>query len=382
MKIGVVTFFDNGNYGSELQAIATKEFCANRGHDVTFLRIQSNNKVVRFIKRMRSRILVWYNCKTDKVYSKYYNDRRKNAIVQPIISFELKSHIHGSVAQFIKSQSISPWKMRHNSPFDCYICGSDQIWSALRIPVWVENFLEGVSPMRKIAYAPSLGVNDVPEYYIRSIAPLVRDFKFLSVREDMAANILEKRIGVKPHVVVDPTILVGRKTWDKLLEKEKLPRLSNSYIFCYFLGEINNNLINFLNNFAKGREIIILPYEHHAENLINGKYVLANQFEFLNYIRYADYVFTDSFHGTVFSLLYNREFAVFQRSHVGVAKQSTRVESLLSTYGLMNRLVNFPEDVNLLPKIDYDQINVKLQSEREKSINFLDGALNEIVKYI
>lgn len=378
MKIGVITFFDNGNYGSELQSIALNKFCSSRGHDVTFLRIYSSCRLLRLINRSRDRISIWYNCKTDSEYRKFYLDRQKNSKSQPVISTQLAKCIHESVSKVIKSGNISSLHTRFLSPYDCYICGSDQVWSALRLPVWKSNFLPGVSPMRKIAYAPSIGINNVPRHYIRAVAPLVRDFKFLSVREESAAKIFEECIGISPTIVVDPTILIGREAWERMLLKEQLERPKYNYIFCYFLGEIQDEQINFLNIFAGDRSVIILPYEHHSKKLQKGKYLLANQFEFINYIRFADYVFTDSFHGTVFSILFNKEFAVFQRSHVGMTKQTTRIESLLSMVNLQERFVSDVGAISSFRKIDYCSVNEIIMSERNKSIKYLDNALAQV----
>lgn len=378
MRIGVVTFFGNGNYGSELQALAMNGFCTARGHQVTFLRIYSSNRLIRYTKRIWNKVCVWFNCKTDKEYLKVYNDLRSNVNKQADISQELRNHIQAKVNRLIKTGNISSFRMKHHSPFDCYICGSDQVWSALIQPVWTYNFLKGVSSDRKIAYAPSIGVNDVPEYYIRTVAPLVRDFKYLSVREQNVAELFENKIGVKPIVAVDPTILVGKEYWMDMLQKEGLSGAVKPYIFCYFLGELNEDQVGLLNRLAGDREIIILPYEHHANKLKKGKYVLADHLEFVNYIRYADYIFTDSFHATVFSLLFHKEFAVFQRSHVGVTKQTSRIESLLSLVHLENRLIENPNKVDSFSAIDYNQVDTIVEEQRQKSVQFLDKALTQI----
>lgn len=378
MKVGVITFFGNGNYGSELQAIAMQGFCQSRGHEVTFLRIYPGNKYIRFINWVVNKIIVWYKCKTDKEFLIVHEDLRSNVGRQANISPELRNHIQASVTRLIHSGHISAFRMRHLSPYDCYICGSDQVWSALIQPVWTYNFLKGISSDRKIAYAPSVGVNDMPEYYLRTIAPLVKDFKFLSVREQNVADVFEKRFGVKPLVAVDPTVLVGRDYWINLLQKENTKKEEHPYVFCYFLGEICDEQADFLNRFAGDRKIIILPYEKHAERLNNGTFVLANHLEFVNYIRYADYVFTDSFHATVFSLLFHREFAVFQRSHVGVAKQTSRIESLLSLVHLDDRLVNNPNIVEYLGATNYETVDQIIEKERQKSICFLDAALKQV----
>lgn len=378
MRIGVITFFDNGNYGSELQALAMQGFCESRGHEVTFLRIYPGNKYIRFINRVVNKIIVWYKCKTDKEFLKVHEDLRSNVGRQANISPELRNHIQASVTRLIHSGHISAFRMRHFPPYDCYICGSDQVWSALIQPVWTYNFLKGVPADRKIAYAPSVGVNDMPEYYLRTIAPLVKDFKYLSVREHNVADVFEKRFGVKPLVAIDPTILVGRDYWINLLQKENIKKENSPYVFCYFLGEISDEQVVFLNRFADGRKIIILPYEKHAEKLRNGQYVLADHLEFVNYIRYADYVFTDSFHATVFSILFHRDFAVFQRSHVGVTKQTSRIESLLSLVHLEDHLVNNPNTVDTFGVTNYKKVDEIIEEECQKSMEFLDNALTHI----
>lgn len=382
MRIGVITFFGNGNYGSELQALATKGFCESRGHEVTFLRIYSSNRLVRYFKKIINRFSVWYHCKTDKEYQRVYHDLHLNTSSQKGISSDLRNYIQLKVSELIKTDNISIFSMRHGNLYDCFICGSDQVWSALIQPVWTHNFLKGVSPDRKIAYAPSVGVDCVPNYYIKTITPLVKDFKYLSVREQSIAALFQNKIGVTPKVVVDPTILVGKEYWEVLLQKENIIRPKYPYILCYFLGELNDAQAHLINEFAEGRKIITLPYKDSEKILNNSQYVLANHLEFINYIQYADFVFTDSFHGMVFSLMFNKEFAVFNRSHIGITKQTSRIESLLNMVGLSERLVDYPKTIDSFSSIDYKIVNTIIEHKRQDSICFLDSALKEVAKHI
>lgn len=383
MNVAIVTLFDNGNYGSELQSFALSQYITTKGHDVTLCHVKAENKYVRLLELVVDNISIKLSTSLDMEKRIYFSDRSYNASKQRSISSELKSYVHQFVVRHIKSKRVSRWHFP-NKHFDAYICGSDQIWSALRLPICPQSFLYGISPKRKIAYAPSLGLDEVPEYYIRQTKKYISDFKYLSVREDAAQLTLKSCMGIDALQVLDPTMLVGVDFWNNMLDKENKSTPNNEYVFCYYLGELSKEAIACINQIAGGRDVIILPYEEDCKKVLNGKYQLADPLDFVNLIKNAKYVLTDSFHGSVFSVLYEKQFVVTKRSHVGRVAQASRIMSLISKFGLENQYCqNTQEMLNALKTpIDYSKKSEVYQRELNISREFIDNALLEITNEI
>lgn len=379
MRVAVITFFDNGNYGSELQSFALNYYLREKGHSVTFCQTKAPTKWVRVLELLSDKIRLSIAELSSREIRSYLKDRKANMDSQRCVSLELRQCIHSFVASHIVSKRISRWSIP-NKNFDAYICGSDQIWSALKLPINRQLFLSSISAARKIAYAPSIGLDKLPEYYIRQTRTYISDFKYLSVREDAAKKIIKERMGLEAIQALDPTMLVGIEMWDNLLLKEGKQKPDCEYVFCYFLGNISDEVTRCINEIASGRKVIILPYEEDTRKIINGEYILADPLDFVNLIKHAKYVLTDSYHGSVFSVLYEKQFVVTKRSHIGRVSQTSRITSLLSKFGLEKQYCQQTDEMlnALKTTIDYAFKSQSLGEEQQRSRGFLDKALVEI----
>lgn len=219
MRISVVTLFDNGNYGSELQSIAMTLYLKNKDHEPVLCHIKAPNKALRLLEVLVDAVILKTNTFFNAEMKKYLSDCTINAEKQRSISSELREYVHSFVSRHIVSERVSRWNVP-NGKFDAYICGSDQIWSALKLPICSKLFLNGVSPNRKIAYAPSMGLDTLPTYYIKKVRKYISDFKYLSVREKAAKHAIIENFGIDARQVLDPTMLVGRDVWDSMLAFE------------------------------------------------------------------------------------------------------------------------------------------------------------------
>lgn len=379
MKVSIVTLFDNGNYGSELQSLALFRYISDKGNDVTLCHVKAQSKLIRALEVLWDRAFLTLKTAFSKEMKQYLIDRTINLSKQRSISPELKQYIHLFVSKHIVSERISRWNLP-NKRYEIYVCGSDQIWSALKLPISPELFLHKVSPQRKIAYAPSIGLDRLPLYYIKQVKKYISDFKYLSVREKTAKQSLKEHMELDAIQVLDPTMLVGIDMWDGFLIDEGKKAPTQEYVFCYFLGELSDDTIRCINEIADGCEIVILPHEEDSKKVFNGNYLLADPLDFVNLIKNAKYVLTDSFHGSVFSILYNKQFIVTKRSHVGRVAQTSRITSLLSMFGLENQYCEYTNDMlnALRTPIDYISKKEILHEEQIKSRSFLDNALNEV----
>lgn len=384
MKIGIVTLFDNGNYGSELQSLAMNDYLESKGHNVVFIKVKAKNKFLRALELLVDRIRKTYILRKDSELFLYHKDRESNQAKQRNISPELRRRIHNFMISRIAMECMSRWAFPPKRRIDAFICGSDQVWSALRIPLAPEFFLPSVSASRKIAYAPSIGIDNIPKYYQNKAGKYIKDFKFLSVREDAAKEALKEKFGQNAVQVLDPTMLVGKEFWDSLLEKEGKKKPSFDYIFCYFLGEVPDVVLSVINQVSTGKKVIMLPYEEDSKRVSNGQYKEADPLEFVNLIKYADCVLTDSFHGSVFSVLYGKRFVVTKRTHVGRVSQTSRIKSLLRMVHQEERYCSEKEDIERLLTQDIDSQTVENEICKMQTVSreFLDNALIEVASSI
>ena len=384
MNIGIITLFDNGNYGSELQSLAMNDYLASKGHNAVFIKVKAKNKFLRALELLVDRIRKMYVLSKDAELSLYSKDRQANQMKQRNISPELRRKIHDFMISRITMERVSRCAFPPQRRINAFICGSDQVWSALRIPLAPEFFLPSVPKSRKIAYAPSIGIDNIPTYYQNKAGKYIKDFKHLSVREDAAKDTLKKKFGIDAVQVLDPTMLVGKEYWDEQLEKAQIQKPSFDYIFCYFLGEVPDAVLSVINQVSTGKKVIILPYEEDSKLVVNGLYQEDGPLDFVNLIKYADCVLTDSFHGSVFSVLYGKRFVVTKRTHVGRVSQTSRIKSLLRMVHQEERYCSEKEDIERLLTQDIDSQTVENEICKMQTVSreFLDNALIEVASSI
>lgn len=372
MKIAVITFCNNGNYGSELQATAMNQLCNSFGHKAEFCTIKSPKKKERVFEVILSRLKNAICCITNKEYRSFYKNLKLNIKRQQVIDIEQRKRIKDYVNNEFVTRRISKKDFRKDL-YDFYICGSDQIWSPVIMPFKKEYYCDFVSPNKKLAYAPSMGINNIPKFYLKKAVPYIADFKYLSVREQCTKELIEENTGNVAKLVLDPTLTVGKEFWEEKIGQYSKIDMEEPYVLCYFLGDISIEKINVINNYANGRKIILLPYKGMAEHFINSQYVSANPIDFVNLIKNSDFVFTDSFHGCCFSIIFEKQFFVFERDHKKEIVQTSRISSLLDLFGLSDRIFNrafFYEN-----EIDYNSVNNILKIKKEESLEFLAAAL-------
>ena len=252
--------------------------------------------------------------------------------------------------------------------FDYFIVGSDQVWNPYYDFVAGEcDFLVFAKDRQKISYAASFGIDEIPkeveDYYRRNL----KAFREISVREKQGAVIVKKLIQRDVKVVLDPTFLLNGNEWKKV---EKRPQCcpKNKYVFIYNLGEKNDR-------FKRKIELLKEKYEIFDVRLIqkNGRELPIGPSEFLFLLRNAELVLTDSFHATVFSIIFHKKFITFNR--IGL-NMNSRIESLAELFEQGQHLNKFG-DFDFEKEANYSKIDVILDEERKKSIDFLKKAIEQ-----
>lgn len=256
--------------------------------------------------------------------------------------------------------------------FDAIIVGSDQVWRPDYVDEIQDYFLEFAIDfdVKRIAYAASFGTteNKFSDAQLVRCGNLLSMFDAISVRETSGIDLIHKNVwNVKPVTcVLDPTMLLPADIYENIIKDLKK---SDGGLFCYVLDTNDNNL-SAIYNLSRKLKLRI----NQISDIQKGRAVLPSVEEWISNIYNADFVITDSFHGMIFSIIFNKEFAVFVNQDRG----SDRFYSILSKLGIEDRIFNSADCISCLAsnKIDWKMVNYKIKILRDKSIVFLTNALN------
>ena len=370
--VGLVTPYRIDNYGTKLQAYAMQKLIEIIGFDSEIV-----DYYPKYDKRphiLIRKIVRKFRRKTGKVFVNE-NTKRRHEALEKFDEIYKKS---GVIKGYGNLRSCS-------KNYCCFVCGSDQIWESGNMITDYYN-LNFVDNKPRISYAASFGAEKIAERYISEYRKFLSRMDSISVREKSGLDIVRKITGKDAVQVLDPTVAVGVQVWNELCGENDFMHKGERYIFCYFLGD-NESHREMAEKLSKKTELMLVSLPHmkkyvEADEKLSGKKLYdVTPKDFLNYIKYAEYVCTDSFHGTVFSILFGREFFVFNRfSNSDANSTNTRIRSLLTVAGLENRLTGSFEDMekNLSSVTDYDKTNKLLNVEIEKSRKFLADALGKL----
>ena len=376
MKIGIVTWFHHKNYGTILQAYALQKFLKSKGYNCVLVNYIPINKQT-FLEKIKSGNLKHrIASKIESCRYKFLEPNIKEMILERNRAFE--NFVTKNIDFTQKSQTSSEL-FRLNETIDCFICGSDQIWNPENFNgVYYLNFVNDKN--KKISYAPSFGVSHIPTSKIEEIRQLVNKFDWLSVREDKGASILKELTQKDIEVVVDPTLLLSKTDWGQVSVN---PNISEDYILCYFLGD-RKEYWKAVENLQKMTtyKVIIIPARFNAYLKKYEIRTSTSPQEFIGLIKNAKLVLTDSYHGVVFSLKFERDFYVFKRfMDKDKRSQNSRIYNILKMLNLEGRLLidsNVLKDSKGNHSIEnYGEINKVLSRKIDDSTAFLTKSLND-----
>lgn len=247
-----------------------------------------------------------------------------------------------------------------------YICGSDQIWNPTYATTSELAFCS-FAPEKTICLSPSFGVAEIPEYRRAEYSKWLKKIKSLSVREEAGQKIIKELTGRDAEVLLDPTMMVPVETWEDLC-REPEKKMPDHYIVCYFLGRIDKSYNKKIKDFSKQKGLpVVMLFD-----ITTPEYYTYDPAEVLFAIKHADYVLTDSFHGSVFSILFHKEFYVFTRNEGGL-NMNSRIETLLKKFDLKGRI--FDRKEGEVSKRVWNRVENILSVEREKTKNYINQLL-------
>lgn len=355
MKIGIVTLYGFFNHGNRLQNYALQHVLEECGHTVETLAVeQKKNPVKSFIKK--------------------YLERGQNGFVLiPAVerrrekNFKRFSEQNIPVRYMVTADGKFPDTI--GQEYDALVVGSDQVWNP---SFWEDsdtcsdlyNFLLQFACKKKVAYAASFGIEQLPEQWEKRMVPSMREFDAISVRETAGKELL-KQFDIPSEVVLDPTMLVKAEDWRKVESHVVAP--DKNYILLYFLGEQPDHVKTMIQDKAAelGAEIVDLMDEKSTYFYEKGPDT------FLETIDKAEIVFTDSFHASVFSLIFHTSFVVLGRLHNNGTNMNSRIETLLHTVGIKDGISTDHAIVHQ----DFNNTDQLLAAAREKSLELLKSML-------
>lgn len=348
-KIGIVTILDR-NYGNRLQNYALQKAVKQLGYKVVTVDTEKKTKFAFIKNKIKSLLLQMKYNKSQPFW------------VWEVFDFQYIDKVYVSMHDL--SEKLSGLYR--------IIVGSDQVWNPILYyfkPDYV--FLEFAESEQKIAYAASIGITSVPEEWIARFKMGLTDFRAISMREEEGANALKGILKKNIPVVLDPTMLITEKEWSNLSQKSNI-RKKKKYILKYYLGEKSDCVDAAILKYANSNACEIVDLTKELKD-IGPK-------EFLWLIQNCEMMFTDSFHGSVFSILFHKKFWIFERPiQNDTGEMNSRLYTLANHFDIKDRLLKSDytiQQVDFEKEIDYRKIDILLESKRRESFEYLKAVLD------
>lgn len=372
MRVYILSLPLNWNYGGILQQFALQKILKDMGLKVKLLsRRRGRNKLFKALVHMKWRVVIPLLSKI-----KFFRG------INPIFSVENFKRNYLDIA----SESFSERDLKTQvSDADLCIVGSDQVWNPEACPClenYFLNFIERDSGIKKIAYAASFGKDSFdlcPSKFSR-IASLIQGFDAISLREDSGVSILAKTFNMSaPKVLPDPVLLLEPKIYNDIIGNKESKK---NQLFAYILdqSEAKRNCIESVAKTLNLEVVYFLPFRATTQSKKAYSFEKECTVEnFLSGFRDSAFAITDSFHGTLFSLIFNVHFLSFRNEERG----STRFENILNKVQLLDRLISPYDNIELYnDRIHWDEVNRLLKAQRELGKKFIKKQIDGIPRAI
>ena len=362
-KILLVTLEGTINYGNRLQHFALQTVIENLDYEVDSLLVLNAHSLPRST-RVKNRIKLWMN---RFGVNRFNHDLSvsERAIHLGDFNNEYISHVIRMPVERVRQIG---W-----TEYYCAVTGSDQVWHNWRvkaIPDELSYFYLDFMPIEKrISYAPSFGFTEFPEADIEAHKRGLNEMRALSCREQEGCELIEKLTGRKAQKVLDPTLLLTAEEW-RNLEKKPRFRVPSHYMVQFFLGDVSEEYQEEMKRIAEENKLTIINLQDVNDPLHYG----LSPLEFIWMIHHADLVCTDSFHASVFSILFERNLRVFERISPKYGNMFGRLHDLLKPLGLMENVYGIGDRKSTSLSAESREY---LERERRGSMEYLRRSLQE-----
>ena len=386
-KIGLVIRYvkNHNNYGSSLVNFAMLSLIRKLGYDCEIIQYK---KQVSFSKKL------WMLAQMFRIRA--YDDQIRD------LKAKISMKLHKNYATYIATRAlaVNRFKEEKIDPFvhlyegfenlskgslnyDAVVVGSDQLWTPMSLYNKYFNLLFVDDSIPKISFGTSFGVARLHKLQVKPYGEFLDRFAFISVRELQGKNLVETVSHQKAQVVCDPTLMLTREDWAKEIENSTA-NVSEPYIFCYLLG-VNPETRKAINELKQKTGFKIIAIRHMDEYIESDEQFGdeapydVSPTDFVKYISEAEYVCTDSFHATIFSILFHKKFMTFYRYSTQLKEsRNSRIDSLCALLELEERI--YKNGISLIEnEISYDEVDTKLNILREESLLYLKESLEKSV---
>lgn len=380
-KIGLAVCYDTKNYGSQLQVLATIKIIEEMGFDPIIIRYEKKLTPVFIAQTIPRFFNISFLQNKYRIWKKNQEIKRHQNVLEQVKKRNKK------FTDFVQEQFLPYFSHPYNgweklvkesaTDFDIFLCGSDQLWLPFNLGSHFYTLEFAPKNKRKISYATSFGVSVIPKFQRKGTAKYLNRFYALSTREQSGQKIIYDLTSKKAEVVCDPTLLFDADGWKKLLPCQSV--IDEPYMMCFFLGDNKTHREVALKlQHETGLKIVSCPF---LDNYVEvdeqfGDYQMyeASASDFVNLIRNAEYILTDSFHCSVFSILHHKKFMTFNRFNDGSNSRNSRIDSLCNLLELHERRFN-GNILEIDKDIDYITVEEKLRNLRKASLNYLRESL-------
>lgn len=376
------------NYGMMLQAFATQHVLEKRGYETEIIACGNGGGISAKLKKL----FIPNNVKQSLRKRKRRKIVKNNHIINN--AFKLRTQAGKEfVEKYLHNikKFSGPGELRnYANKYSAVIIGSDQQWAPACFYSEINTLSFVPDGVKKISYATSMGVSCIPSYTKKRLREFTKDFYRISVREETGKNIIESVTGRNDvKTMPDPTFLMSSEEWEEIIPEKRLTQ--EEYIFCYLLGDSDTPL-RVIEEYASERKLKVIvvrnieAYTSKPYNYGNTTVVEAPSVEeFVNYIRNARLVCTDSFHATVFSLINKSDFITFYRTQSSDKNsRNSRIDNLLMNFGMKERICSNHGEFAMKAdvRIDFAGIKQKMENMKRQGIEFLKEALSDDFKDI
>lgn len=378
-KIGIITLNGDFNYGNRLQNFALQYILKNKDISVDTIIVKETKS-----KKIKKELLLGEISNTkdlkyvvNKIARKLTPKSTSKRLRYKKMQKEKYQIIHPFTRKYISSINIEKKDLKKfDEKYKLFIVGSDQVWNPNIIEFDTTHFLAFTSYQKRYSYSASIGVASIPEVPTKlknHYKHFLSQMKYISVREHAGASIVKEIINKEVDIAPDPTLLLEKEEWLNAFNLKKNPE--ENYILLYFISGISVEIKKAIDLFAEQKKLKVIQI---MGDLYDDNHIIVSPDVFIQLINDAHYFFTDSFHGTVFSIIMETNFLTFDRADgKGI---NSRIETLLEKFNLPQLLTYNSRDIFLVDQLNnFDNVKMVHQQEKKRGIKIIS---NNILKHL
>lgn len=356
IKIGIITLDGCQNFGNRLQNYAVQMVLLNYGkvETIEHANFYASKFDLLYFYALCKR-LVKKSIRIFKAGIKFIFKHKHFIDEQNRVKQFKKFNENIKFGPKIKRKNVN----KLNDKYDYFAVGSDQIWNPYFFDTQCIMFLTFASPEKRIAIAPSIGVTKLSQEQINNFKNGLKSFKCLSCREESGSVLINSITGKECITLIDPTLMLSKEQWNIVSVKPQCHNDDQKYILLYFLGEITEEYQKIIRNISDKYSLkVINIYDE------NSKYYTCGPSEFIYMVSHCEIMLTDSFHGCVFSYIYDKPFRIFERESKNVVSMNTRLTNLINVLHLDNLFLDEKTNVDNILNVNYDKTYLYIEQNK------------------